>query len=480
MKNFLYSSSANPSAASNNALAEAPKVGRRHRFIALFVIAFAIRFTVFLVGIDKDLYYPDEFEYTELAKNLANGQGFSYKEQLTSFRPPGFPLLISAAFRLFGGASPVPVRALQMLFSLATVWIIYRLGRDGWGEPVGLLAAGVFAFYPSLIGFNNILLSEPSYIFFVSLACWAMLRHLQKPNVWWAFGAGLAMGLGALIRDTLFYAGPLTTFFLSWCAWRDQRHRWRQVAAFAGSFIIVITPWIIRNSLLQGQFTMISTVGGINLYLCNKEDTPVIHPGAIFFDPAYQSQGGYYYDSLFPELDGASEATKQNLAMRKGLEYMLAAPGVTARRTLNRVIDFWGQERLVINHVMAKYYGEVSKIILLAIVLAIFVSYSSVIVSASFGYFFVKLRSFDLFGLLFIAYYTAMHALVLGIPRYHIPLLPFLSVVAARAFLMRSEIWANRRSWRLAAAASVIAVFAVIWAVGIFYFDADKVRSFIR
>jgi len=452
----------------------------RHGIRWILAAALLIRLAVWWVGIDRGLFYPDESEYTELAKNLADGKGFSYKGHLTSFRPPGFAFIMSIVFRLFDGVSPAPVRAVQILFSLATVWVIYRLGRDGWGEKVGLIAAGIFAFYPTLIGFNNILLTEPSYLFFVSLTCWAMLRHLQTPNLGWALGAGLAMGLGTLIRDTLFYGGPVTALFLIGHQFLDRRYRWRHTAVFAAGFIIVLMPWITRNTLLQGQLTMISTVGGINLYLCNSAETPLIHPGAIFIERAAAGGDGYYYDSLFPEMPAASETARQNLAMRKGLEYLIANPGMTARRSLNRFIDFWGQERLVINQVMNKYYGEVSLFIVLAVSFAIFVSYSLVVIAASFGYSFSRLAAFEIFGLLFIAYYTGMHALVLGHPRYHLPLLPFLAIMAARAFLARAEIFANRRSRRFIGAISLTAIFVVMWLIGIFYFDLEKIEMIMN
>jgi 4-amino-4-deoxy-L-arabinose transferase-like glycosyltransferase len=452
----------------------------RSRIVLLLAAALAIRLLVFFAGIDKGLFYPDESEYIELAKNLAERNEFSYKGRTTSFRPPGFAFIMSAVFRLTGSASPVPVRAVQILFSLAAVVVIYRLGRDGWGERVGLIAAGIFALYPSLIGFNNILLTEPAYLFFVSLSCWAMLRHLQKPEARWALGAGAAMGLGALFRDTLFYGGPVTALFLAGHAWWNRRYKWRHVAAFAGGFVLVLAPWIARNTLLQGQFTAISTVGGINLYLCNSDETPMIHTGHIFLERAQKGGDGYYYDSLFPGLDGASEAAKQNLAMKKGLAYMATHPWTTFLRSLGRFVDFWGQERLVINQVMNEHYGEVPLFVLLAVIFAVFVSFSLVVIAASFGYFFAKLEPFDIFGLLFIAYYTGMHALVLGHPRYHIPLLPLLAIMAARALVMRADIFASWRSRRFVGAVSTTAIFVLMWTIGIFYFDMDKVSMLVH
>ncbi|MDZ7344141.1 MAG: glycosyltransferase family 39 protein [candidate division KSB1 bacterium] len=464
----------------HNTSPESKLPGDRRGIALVLAAALAIRLVFFFVGMDKGLFYPDEYEYVELAKNLAEGNGFSYKGQVTSFRPPGFAFLMAFVFWLFDTTSPVPVRAMQLLFSLVTVWIIYLAGRDGWGERVGLVAAGIFAFYPSLIGFNQILLTEPSFIFCISLACWAMIRHLRQPNSWWAIGAGAALGLGALIRDTLFYAGPVTVLFLIGCAMRNRRYRVWQTAALAGGFLIAILPWIIRNSLLHGQLAMISTVGGVTFYMCNYEKAPIIRSDSIFFERPISDSEGYYYETLLPELNGLSELDKQSAAVRKGLAYMIANPGVTVLRMLARLVDFWGQERLVINQFLAKYYGAMPMLAIFLIIAAVFFVYSVVVIGAVFGYFFTRLQPFDVYGLLFIAYYTAMHLMVFAHPRYHMPLLPFLIIVAARAWLARSEIFAQWRSWRFAGASSITGAFVAMWIIGIFFFDADKLEMLSR
>jgi 4-amino-4-deoxy-L-arabinose transferase-like glycosyltransferase len=444
----------------------------------LLAAAFVVRAVVLFLGIDQGLFYPDEFEYAELARNLAIDNEFSYKGHLTSFRPPLFPFIASVTYRLFGDSSPVPVRAVQMLFSLATIWVIYRLGRDGWGERIGLLAAGIFAFYPSLIGYNNMLLTEPGCIFFVSLACWAMLRHLLHPGLGWGVAAGVALGFGALIRDTLFYAGPLATLFLAGHAWRNRRFRLLHIAAFAGGFILAILPWSMRNTLLHGQPTLISSVGGITFYLCNNEKAPLIRSSSLFYEKQIGEE--YYYETLMPELNGLNETEKNDVVTRMALEYMLANPGATFLRMLARFVDFWGQERLVINHVLSRFYGEVPFMGTLLVIAAVFGVYSLVVIGAGFGYFFAKLRAFDIFGLLFIAYYTVMHLLVFAHPRYHMPLLPFLALMAARAFALRAEIKIDWRNWRFLAATGAAMIFVSSWIVGLFFFDTKYIELLMQ
>jgi len=458
----------------------AVKPASRHYLIALLAAALVVRLAVLGLGAKQGVYYPDEVEYLELAQNLAAHNEFSYKGQLTSFRPPGFAFILSLTFRLFGEASPVPARLVHILFSLATVGVIYRLGKDGWGERVGLMAAAIFAFYPTLIGYTNILLTETSCIFFVALFCWALLRCLQQPHWGWAATAGAALGIGALIRDTLFYAGPVVIIFLAAYAWRARRLHFKYAAIFAAGFLLTILPWCVRNSLLNGRPTLISSVGGVTFYICNNEKAPLIRSSSLFFEKPIGREEHYYYETLLPELDGLSETEKHETATRKAFEYILANPGATFIRMLGRLVDFWGQERLVINHVLSGYYGDVSPAVLVMIIAAVFGGYSLTIFGACFNCFFAKWRALEVFGLLFIAYYTMMHLLVFAHPRYHMPLLPIIVVMAARAFAACAEIMQKWKTWQFAGAATLAAGFVIIWLIGLFIFDAEYVKMLVQ
>ncbi|GEM_PF-3742719 len=453
---------------------------KRRYLIALLAAALVIRLAVLGLGAKQGVYYPDEIEYIELAKNLAAHNEFSYKGQLTSFRPPGFAFILSLTFRLFGEASLIPARLVNILFSLATVVVVYRLGKDGWGERVGLIAAAIFSFYPTLIGYTNILLTETSCIFFVALFCWTLLRCLQQPHWGWALASGAALGISALIRDTLFYAGPIVINFLAFYAWKVRSFHFKYAGVLAAGFLLAILPWCVRNSFLNDRPTLISSVGGVTFYVCNNEKAPLIRSSSQFFEKPIGKEDHYYYETLLPELDGLSETEKHETATRMAFEYMLVNPGATIIRMLGRLVDFWGQERLVINHVLSGYYGNVSAVMLVMIIAAVFGGYSLVIFGACFNCFFAKWRALEVFGLLFIAYYTTMHLLVFAHPRYHMPLLPIIVIMAARAFAARAEIMQKWKTWQFAGAATLAAGFVIIWAIGLFVFDAEYVKMLVQ
>jgi 4-amino-4-deoxy-L-arabinose transferase-like glycosyltransferase len=455
-----------------------------NRFFNIWTIllcALMLRGALFVVSLNRGMYFPDEYEYMELAKNLANGDGFSYNGQSTSFRPPGWPFLISLTFRLFHSNSPNPPRILQLLFGLMTVFIMYRVGRKGWGEQVGLISAFIFAFYPSLIGYGNLLLSEISFILCVSLACWAVLGYYQNPNWVRAAVIGFILGLGALVRDSLLTIVLFVAFILIVYILITKRHRLKHVAICILTLFVAISPWIIRNSLLQGRVTMISTIGPMNLYLSNYEKTPTVRVSQVFIEHYNLKSDNYYYDMLFPELKGKNEAEKSNIAFRKGIEFIVAHPGITLLRSFGRFVDFWGQERMVINQILNKYYGKMPVTVSLVFILFIFAGYSSVIIGSIYGYFLTRLRDFDIVGLMFIGCYMITHVLVGGgHPRYHLPLLPFLAIISSRAIVERKDLYKKKKSRRFVSATVISILFILMWIGSIVLFDSDKAGRILR
>ena len=76
---------------------------------------------------------PDAALYLSIGKNLATGHGFTYLGQPNRLAYPGWPLLISVVFRLFGTSSLVPVHVLMLLItgiSIACVYRLFLLHRD--------------------------------------------------------------------------------------------------------------------------------------------------------------------------------------------------------------------------------------------------------------------------------------------------------------------------------------------------------------
>jgi hypothetical protein len=112
--------------------------------------------------------------------------------------PPGWPALLAFG-ELLGHAWLV-----NAILGALTVIMVFQIGREIWGPPVGLVAAILTAFSPATLLLNATLMAHTSSLFFATLFLWCSWRFDQGPDrIRWAVGAGLALG-------SLFTTRPLS------------------------------------------------------------------------------------------------------------------------------------------------------------------------------------------------------------------------------------------------------------------------------
>ncbi len=88
---------------------------------------------------------------------------------------PGAPLLYAAGFYATAGAREGTARIVELLLGLATIVVVYLLGRRIACRPAGLLAAFAVAVYPPFIHSVGALYSEPPAMFTLPAAVLAFL-----------------------------------------------------------------------------------------------------------------------------------------------------------------------------------------------------------------------------------------------------------------------------------------------------------------
>jgi hypothetical protein len=78
-----------------------------------------------------------------------------------------------------------------------------------------------------------------------------------------------------------------------------------------------------------------------------------------------------------------------------------------------------------------------------------------------------------------VAFITAVHTVVFGHSRYHLPLVPFLGMYAAAALAGPGWNGVTAHRGRMVAAALACATLAAVWAHEIFFRDADRIRALV-
>ncbi|MBI2055572.1 MAG: glycosyltransferase family 39 protein [Candidatus Sungbacteria bacterium] len=171
--------------------------------------------------------------------------------------PPLVFLLQHYSIRLFG-ETPFAVRLPSVLAGLASIVLVYLIGKQLYQPVVGLAAAALFAFTVNHVWISRIGLQESIAIAFMLASAYFFLRGLQNPR--WFMAAGALLGLAFLAKYYILILVPIFVSLLfvsqhSIYAY-DRKHvwSWRFWLALTALFIAVASPVIIYNIQLYRNF----------------------------------------------------------------------------------------------------------------------------------------------------------------------------------------------------------------------------------
>lgn len=186
----------------------------------------------------------------------------------------------------------VIVRLLQVCMSVAVCYFGYDIARRLTDDQrVGTVAAAVLAFAPAWVLEARYVLTETLYIFFVVGGLWAYVRTIDRGLRWpWLTIAALLLALATLTRAVaLLY--PLGLAVLLVLTLRTQ---WRTGLAAALLFILVyaagVSTWTVYNWLAYERFVIAS-----------DQFMPALWRGAIETDASPQTNDELIGDSSHGE-----------------------------------------------------------------------------------------------------------------------------------------------------------------------------------
>jgi len=248
---------------------------------------------VYSLNLTRNFTSPEAMDSAQLARNIAEGRGYTTRlirplsldvmrqhgavsdAQLRSefpdiTNPPLYPLLLSGWMKVLPfdfkiGESPryqpeVFINLLnQFLFLIALVQV-FRLGERLFDQPVAWCAALVFLgtelyWKFSISGLPTMLL----LVLFLTLANVLVSIEAHENDKhptgggWFAgmaFGAGVLAGLGGLTRYGFAWVILPVLVYLGWFM---GRQRGRTMAMALLGFLLVMSPWLVRNAQLSGN-----------------------------------------------------------------------------------------------------------------------------------------------------------------------------------------------------------------------------------
>ncbi|QWF71699.1 GtrA family protein [Methylomonas paludis] len=317
---------------------------KKYRIWLIFLLAFVLRLTVFLLFRPWDIQVQTESILTgdsPLYHSLAQCIVDHFSFCGDTFRTPGYPFFIAVFYQLFG-TKPWVVLFAQIFVDLVTLYYVFKIGELLFSSRVGIIAAALFAIDANAIIWAANLYSESLYDALLAAALYYYLYALKLGKGRSFLSAGLLLALTALVKPvSQYYFVILLGCALVWPT-KNLLLRTKYALLFGLAFVITISPWLYRNYTLYDTVKL-SSVQGENLlfwqvvYARAKET----HQPAEVITAAYLAQAqalgysGYYGHS---ETGSRNPFVSEAIAQHIAVEYIKTHPQLYASSLISGVL----------------------------------------------------------------------------------------------------------------------------------------------
>ncbi len=275
-----------------------------------------------------------------VAESLAAGNGFfgpypGY-ELPTACLAPVYPFLWAIGIKIFhlnSFGATILSQAMNSVFASATCWPIFGIGKRVFSRRIGLSSAWLWVVLPYAVLLPLEWMWDQSLsALMLAIIVWATFRLSESVSSLSLTIYGLLWGLAALVNPTLCVMLP---FLLGWVIFRRGQTGWISLAAAAKVifvFVLVLTPWSIRNYYAIDGLVFVKSNFGMEFWLGNNPGvkeiyTPERHPASNPRELIALALSGE------PNYNRAKE--------RQAIAYIKAYPRAFERNSLARIEDTW-------------------------------------------------------------------------------------------------------------------------------------------
>jgi 4-amino-4-deoxy-L-arabinose transferase-like glycosyltransferase len=363
---------------------------RRSFTIALVAIGLITSISLFQLvrSLPDNWPYITGFEYEWIAEALDRGEGFSFPGDhrwlfepsdpddrtdleayyATAWEEPIYPFLLAACFRLFGEQGRVVMLVVHLLCFLATLGLVYQLGKRLAGPAVGLAAVVILAAIPrSLDAVSSDLVNSALAGMLVVLCALVTLWAVRQVSVRRALVLGGVIGISALTHAATMVFVPVAAFALLVCGRPTKPHAWQSALVLVVAAAAVISPWTVRNYLTFGEFVPVRTGLGHIAELTNASlaqtfsrapvadsevEVPWTASGPVeawaTLANAREKRHEFFRYSLnrvkastLGGFAGLNEAERDKIHLQKAITFILANPLTAIKLMLVKAADFY-------------------------------------------------------------------------------------------------------------------------------------------
>ncbi len=155
---------------------------------------------------------------------------------------------LMAPFLLLSNYDPVGPAIMVVILGLATIFLVYKLGKEFFGTAAGLIASLLYAISPIVIIYSRSSWNPNVFPFFTITSIYSLYLGI-KTKKWWYFTlAGFLMGINLQIHYLATFVGAILFIYVTFVEFKP-RISWakelikRYLFMFAG-FLIGFSPFM--------------------------------------------------------------------------------------------------------------------------------------------------------------------------------------------------------------------------------------------
>ena len=260
-------------------------------FLLFIIIAVGLLVRIFaLMNLDTTIYADyllwDENIYHAWAKEISEGTFQS--RSVYEFAP--LQAYIMAIIYWIFSPNPFYARILSIIYGTLSCWIIYLIGKELANRKIAILSCIIACIYKPFIFYSIVPLKESLALLLFALMSYLLIKVIspdysgqqnkntnETGNIIWIGVLGLIAGMLLNVRPNAIVLVPVTILLFLWYGYKDKLS-FKHLSLFAALYVIglsvAISPFVIRNYLAAGKFTLTTTQSGFNLYLGNNINNP--------------------------------------------------------------------------------------------------------------------------------------------------------------------------------------------------------------
>ena len=237
----------------------------------ILVLGGLIRVLYLLFSRESPFYEPlllDPAYYHQWANRILGGD---FIGEPVFYGLPLYPFFLALGYKVFGG-SVFAVKLIQACLGVVTLFLIYKIGEKIASRRVGLVAAGLAAFYGPLFFHEQIFIPEALSLPLYAASFYGACVFTDEPTAKKGVFIGILFGLATLTKAGILLFVPVFTAVLLFREMRSSRRRFLPIFLSLLFFLAVLAPVSAHNIVYGKDKVLLTSHAGFNFYIGNNPD----------------------------------------------------------------------------------------------------------------------------------------------------------------------------------------------------------------